>query len=185
MSGTHKSIQLTSATKRAPSKLWLVADAADLYRWAKTRMTIEGKCSGRRLRVSTDGEVVTVETLSGQQAGSIFTHTFAELKSRPDIVIDRDTLLHSIGILAGFFGAIIGLLCATRWGQGISVISFWVCVSIVVASIPVARFAPKKKVYLWSTKGGLQAFGLEENAKNQEDLRHFISELEALVRSGK
>ncbi|MBK8479446.1 MAG: hypothetical protein IPL39_25125 [Opitutaceae bacterium] len=35
MSGAHQSIQLTSATKRLPSTLCLVADAADPHRWRK------------------------------------------------------------------------------------------------------------------------------------------------------
>ena len=148
-------------------------------------MTFEGRCDGRRLKVTLTREDLIVEPLNGTQAGSVFTHTLSELKKKPDLIVDRATRLYSGALLGVIFFGVLALICAVHWGEGIATPVFWTCFTLTGGFVVLLRSAPKKKVYLWSTKGGIQAFGLEENQQNQESLRQFIAAVEASVISQK
>jgi hypothetical protein len=122
-------------------------------------MTFEGRCNGRRLKVTLRSDDLTVERLNGAQAGSVFTHTRSELKKKPDLIVDRDTRLYIWAYLGAMFFGAVAILCAVHWGEGIATPGFWACFALTGGFVVILRSAPKKRVYLWSTKGGIQVFG--------------------------
>jgi hypothetical protein len=148
-------------------------------------MTFEGKCDGRRLRVTLQREALVVETLNGTQAGSMFTHELAELKHKPDLIVDRTTRLYSGALLGMIFFGFLALICAAHWGEGIATQAFWVCAGLTGVSAFILSLAPKKRVYLWSTKGGVQAFGLESTRQNENQLRQFLEKIELSIAAHK
>ena len=143
--------------------------------------TFEGKCGGRRLRVSVDDDFATVESLSGHQAGSVFMHPLTELKKKPDVVVDSTTWLYSLGFIAALLSGFLAIMCALHWGEGITVRGFWINIAIFAVGVVAVRSAPKRKTYLWTTVSGVQAFGLEESKKNQQALQQFRDSLEASI----
>lgn len=151
----------------------------------ETTIEFVGICSGRKLRVSLKPDSVVVESLSGSQAGTVFTHSFDELKNKADLVVDQSTPRHSGGWVVGILAAILCGACALHWGEGITIPVFWASLVALVVATLVVKSAPKRKTFLWSTKSGNQVFGLEENDRDKDDLHRFIDRVEASIRSSR
>lgn len=144
-------------------------------------LKFEGKCNGRRLCVCVEAEQATVELLSGHQSGSVFHFALTELKKQPDIIIDSATRLRSVCLIIALLAGLMGVMSALHWGEGITKQAVSICAPLLIAAILVMVTSPKRKVLVWSTKTGVQAFAFEETKQNRNALGEFMASLGSLI----